>query len=52
MTYTQFQPFYNPRPFFIDQNGNPLVGAKLAFYASGGDTPLLTYSELLLPTLS
>lgn len=39
-------------PYFewIDGDGVPLAGGKLYFYASGTDTPLVTYSDSTLVT--
>lgn len=45
MSYDSFQRLTNPSPFYVDDNGNPLVGATLTFYASGGSTFKNTYSH-------
>jgi hypothetical protein len=50
MSYDTFQPFANPRPFYVDNNGNPIVGATLTFYASGTSTLFATYADAALIT--
>jgi hypothetical protein len=34
-----------PKLYFVDSNGNPLVGGKLWTYESGTSTPAITYSN-------
>lgn len=50
MSYSSFQPFVNPRPAYVDDNGNPIVGATLTFYASGTSTLFATYADAALVT--
>jgi len=38
-------PFFNPVFQFTDPNGVPYAGGSLAFYESGTNTPLATYSD-------
>jgi hypothetical protein len=33
-----------PRPFLVDVNGSPRVGAKLYVYQSGTTTPITVYT--------
>jgi len=39
------EAFYTPRFQALDANGDPVPGAKLAFYATGTSTPATTYSD-------
>jgi hypothetical protein len=39
--------FTNPVPQYLDGAGNPLVNAKLTFYASGTNTKIITYADEL-----
>ena len=40
--------FLWPNPFSVNADGTPRVGAKLAFYATGTDTPQNTYADAAL----
>ena len=37
--------FTNPVPQYLDGAGNPLVNAKLTFFASGTSTLITTYAD-------
>ena len=39
--------FTNPVPQYLDGAGNPLVNAKLTFFASGTSTEIITYADEL-----
>lgn len=49
---TQVAPFLTPSPQFFDNNGNPLTGGKVCFFAAGTTTPQATYSESTGTTLN
>lgn len=36
---------FGPKPQFVDSSGNPMVGAKLFFYAAGSSTKQNTYTS-------